>query len=75
MTFKENLFLFFFLQLGGLPTLDFVFDTQSIFLASFRSCEGCRIRSRDCCVGSMDLLAGAISTEPPQPHKKYFTRP
>jgi hypothetical protein len=59
---------FLFTPVGTPPNPRFVFDTQS-FSWPPRSgdCEGCRIRSWDCCVGSLDLLASAISTEPPQP--------
>jgi hypothetical protein len=32
--------------------------------------EGCRIRSRDCCVGSLDLLASAVPTKPTEFHFK-----
>jgi hypothetical protein len=62
---KKN--YFFLLQKGRLPIRD-LFLTHSLFSwPRSGDCEGCRIRSRDCSVGSLDLLASAISTEPPQP--------
>jgi hypothetical protein len=39
-----------------------------LYLPHTGDCEGCRIRSRDCCVSSLDL---PVSTEPPQPRLSH----
>jgi hypothetical protein len=54
-------YLLFLLQYGTPPNPRFVFDTQSIVLwPRSENCEGCRFRSRDGCVGSLDLLVSAL---------------
>jgi hypothetical protein len=59
---------FFFTPVRRLPTrgLLLIYRLTS-WPPRSADCGGCRIRSRDCCVGSLDLLVSAISTEPPQP--------
>jgi hypothetical protein len=44
------LFLFIFTPVGKPPKMRFVFATRS------GDCEGCRIRSWDCYIGSLDSL-------------------
>jgi hypothetical protein len=60
--------VFFLLQKERrLPTRDLFLIYSLLSWPRSGDCEGCRIRSRDCCVGSLNLLTSAISTEPPQP--------
>jgi hypothetical protein len=67
--------LFFLLQKGRLPTWDLFLIHSLLSWSRSGDCEGCRIRSRDCCVGSLDLLASAKSTVPPQPQDCATTTP
>jgi hypothetical protein len=61
---ERNVNCFFLIPVGTPPNPRFVVIHSLFSWPRSGDCEGCRIWSRDCCIGSLDLQASAISAEP-----------